>query len=745
MNINSLNMINFGIFRDRKLEFCPGLNLIFGPNESGKTTVVDAIVLALLSRTDKKGAKLKGYPRALKAVKDRYGSEISLQIVVEHNTQELSFPSSVSFQDRWDVGWDELRAIFIAREGDLELVKGDPREFRQWWDALKGKLLGFEEEPSQVLKKIAAEAGLTPSLGLTRTQQDRIKEAQDKLHWYQENEKNIRSLRTLESAHRDLQLDEKRLIQEMEQAKKGLRKTTLIRAQKIYQQMKAAQQELLEKHGRYTEKDLSDWIKLQGDLRGEQGLLDRAVQHKKEEDRKRKERVSEATQLFNQIGALSSQLGPIAAKEAELNKAARQEAKEQIGEIPVWAPWAAWALTIFALILGLATTKFLLIACALLAAVAISFTYKLLRATKEEQQTKRQLEKYLPWGREMGLEATSLRDLQQKIEGLRREKEKLQGRLAQLQDQLQDLKNSVENLAKQEGMKEKGVKKIHSQIQNLRQKTGLSDLEELQNRIKTKNELCSNVEKKFKSELKVLLGPDEASWPGALDELKALEDIHAVQDEQHMENLSKKLEACRAEQEAKFRELTNLKANIKAEFKVQKPEEVIWKVDDLRQELREMDILERAGQKVRQVFEQLLQRSDAVLDDIIGGERVCEGFSRITGGKYRAVTMEDLVLRAIDAQGKTWYFQDLSTGTRDQLLTVLRLALAEKRLQGKGFLIFDDALVTSDRTRLREQMEMLGQLTQAGWQILFMTAQDEVRQEAERLAGLEMEVRIVDL
>ena len=152
MNLKSLTMEKFGLFRNRKLEFCPGLNLIFGPNESGKTTVVDAIVLALLLRTDKKGAKLKGYPRALKSVKDRYGSDISLQVVAGHDDQELTFPAPETFQDRWDVGWDELRAIFIAREGDLELVKGEPREFRQWWDALKGKLLGFEEEPGQVLK-----------------------------------------------------------------------------------------------------------------------------------------------------------------------------------------------------------------------------------------------------------------------------------------------------------------------------------------------------------------------------------------------------------------------------------------------------------------------------------------------------------------------------------------------------------------------------------------------------------------
>jgi uncharacterized protein YhaN len=161
--------------------------------------------------------------------------------------------------------------------------------------------------------------------------------------------------------------------------------------------------------------------------------------------------------------------------------------------------------------------------------------------------------------------------------------------------------------------------------------------------------------------------------------------------------------------------------------------------------LKELEVLERAGDQVREIFDQLLQKSDGILDEIITGESVCRGFQQVTGNKYQAVAMEDLVLMVTDKDGQQWNFANLSTGTRDQLLTVLRLALAEKLLHEKGFFIFDDPLVSSDRTRLREQMEILGHLTREGWQILFLTAQDEVRQEAERLTDQGVDVLLLDL
>ncbi len=743
MNLKSLNMKEFGLFQNRELQFGAGLNLIFGPNESGKTTLVDAIVLSLLSQPDRTGEKLKSSPRALKPIRDRYGPEVSLRMVAEHQGQEMVFPSVDDFQARWGVGWDELRAIFIAREGDLELAKS--ADFQKWWQSLKGKLLGFEEEPRTVLKKIAAEAGLTENLGLTMAQQRRVEAIEEKLRWHRESEDKIRSLRTLENARRDLQLEEKRLIQEMETARRGLQKAKLLHAKEVYQQMKASRVELDEKHGRYADKDLNEWIRLEGELKAEAGLLDRLGQQREQEEQKRKEKEAEASQLIKRVGTLSAKLSRAVDKEADLDEALRAQSKELAGAIPGWTPWVASGLAVLSLILGLITTPMLLIACVVLTGMALWLSHRLRRRAREGEQLQHQRETILRWAQEVTLEAASLQELKQKIVGLRREKDKLEGRLSQLQDQLPELTNSVMSLQKQLAAKKEAVEKIRGQLQELREKTGLSELEELRQRVDRKTDLKSDVEKKFHSELKVLLGPEENSWPMALDELKTLEGIQPVKDEKLLDKLNADLQACRDEQSARSKELGQLKVELASKFGAEKPEEIIWKIQDLGRELQELEILQRAGGRVRAVFGRLLQRSDSLLDEIIGGQTVSMPFEKITAGRYRAVSMEKLSLKVTDAQARVWDFQDLSTGTKDQLLTVLRLALAEKRLQAKGFLIFDDALVTSDRTRLREQMEMLGQLSQGGWQILFMTAQDEVRQEAERLTGMGVDVTFVNL
>ena len=743
MNLKSLTMEKFGLFRNRKLEFCPGFNLIFGPNESGKTTLLDAIVLALLSRTDKKGAKLKGYPRALKPIRDRYGSEISLQMVVEHDAQELIFPAAESFHDLWGVGWDELRAIFIAREGDLELAKRET--FPKWWNTLKGKLLGFEEEPKRVLKKIAEEAGLTDNLALTMVQREYREDIQKKLTWYEVNKERIHSLRRLKKDYQGLKLKEEELAREADKKKKGILKTRLLRANVIYSQLKSATEKLREEFARYDEQDLKEWERLERELEKELALLERLLLQKRQEEERHKQAVKDVAQMTHHLTAMMEKLRLVDDREVELTAAVHLEEKDSSRGIPHWIPWALWACAILALIFGLYSTPLLFILCGILVVRALSFTYKLRKAAAEETLLNRQRQKFLRWARDLDLKAESLTDLLLKLMDLRRNKDRLEGQRNQLQDQLPKLADTAGEVAKLKRSKEDAVEKIRGKIRQLRDKVGLSDLEQLRQRVQSKKELQSDVEKRYKSELRALLDSKEASWAGQLEELKSMEDVPPVEDNSQVEKITRGLENLRREQQGKYEQLTQLNAEIKAHFGVQTPEEVIWKVEDLQRELQEMKILKQAGQKVHQIFDRLLQRSDTVLDDIIGGKTVCAGFQQVTGDKYQAVTMEDLVLRATDAQGKTWDFQDLSTGTRDQLLTVLRLALAEKRLQGKGFLIFDDALVTSDRTRLREQMEMLGQLTQAGWQILFMTAQDEVRQEAERLAGLEMEVRIVDL
>ena len=43
MRIRELDIESFGVFRDRQMRFDPGLQIIYGPNEAGKTTLLQLI------------------------------------------------------------------------------------------------------------------------------------------------------------------------------------------------------------------------------------------------------------------------------------------------------------------------------------------------------------------------------------------------------------------------------------------------------------------------------------------------------------------------------------------------------------------------------------------------------------------------------------------------------------------------------------------------------------------------------
>lgn len=69
----------------------------------------------------------------------------------------------------------------------------------------------------------------------------------------------------------------------------------------------------------------------------------------------------------------------------------------------------------------------------------------------------------------------------------------------------------------------------------------------------------------------------------------------------------------------------------------------------------------------------------------------------------------------------------LSSGAYDQLYFAVRIALGERLLQSeKGFFILDDPFLKSDSKRLRQQLDMLVEISKQGWQILYFSAKDEV-------------------
>lgn len=103
--------------------------------------------------------------------------------------------------------------------------------------------------------------------------------------------------------------------------------------------------------------------------------------------------------------------------------------------------------------------------------------------------------------------------------------------------------------------------------------------------------------------------------------------------------------------------------------------------------------------------------------------------SRLTDGRYTAVeyTPESEGLEVRTADGRTFTPQQLSRGTRDQLYFAARVSLASQLLDGApGFLLLDDPFLAADPNRLRNGFETLQALADDGWQILYLTAKPEV-------------------
>ncbi len=104
-------------------------------------------------------------------------------------------------------------------------------------------------------------------------------------------------------------------------------------------------------------------------------------------------------------------------------------------------------------------------------------------------------------------------------------------------------------------------------------------------------------------------------------------------------------------------------------------------------------------------------------------------FEQITAGRYTEVAYDANEHRLVTVRndGTVVPATQLSQGARDQLYLATRVSLAQQLLGHEpGFFLMDDPLVTADPTRLTSGFEALLDLADDGWQILYLTAKEEV-------------------
>lgn len=139
------------------------------------------------------------------------------------------------------------------------------------------------------------------------------------------------------------------------------------------------------------------------------------------------------------------------------------------------------------------------------------------------------------------------------------------------------------------------------------------------------------------------------------------------------------------------------------------------------------------------IFEEIEREEEQKISDLFGKDsQISKHFQEITDGIYTEVEyltneqINDNRIRVKDRNGKIISAENLSSGEYDQLYLSIRIALGEKLLKGdKGFFIMDDPFIKADTKRLRRQIDILKRIAEHGWQIIYFTAKDEVKNAFE--------------
>ena len=147
-----------------------------------------------------------------------------------------------------------------------------------------------------------------------------------------------------------------------------------------------------------------------------------------------------------------------------------------------------------------------------------------------------------------------------------------------------------------------------------------------------------------------------------------------------------------------------------------------------------------------EIFEELESKEETKSEELFKkDDRASTIFRDITGGMFEEVNYDSsareiLVKRSHEKRSQKT--SELSRSEWTQLYTAIRVALGEKLLKGeKGFFIVEEPFIHSDSERLLKEFDVLKNLSERGWQTIYFTAKDEIKEGLPK----QMDVDIIEL
>ena len=761
--IKKIQLSSFGKFRNCQIP-CGPVTVIEGANESGKTTLFDALLDGL--------CKPKGSTEPGKLLRQRYGDARSVNL--EFDGPELQF-SSVDFLN-----------LFAIRAGDLSVEVSKDSE---WLSRVKAQLFSGGIDPlavaEQLTRQIESRAKGTlhaevrdlqeKVASLEKTLQELQQQRELSLQEEKESIHSEEELERIQSELGTLQKEEESLIRSLEQQNLYRARKELFQVKGFLESADKLQQEL-EEMPPYTEEEQRELRTLERELQE----LDSQIQKTRtllEEARK------ELQNLQPEIEHLSGQARKLQQiRDFGISLKTRLQDRSSFIDRKVLYTFRPIFLVLAALVflLGVAGAGvapkdlwILPLVAGVVGAALLAF-FGIKRESVEEDTRFRKAVKGVceEWMKEGGdpiPETTwenflnTLTRTDERLNNNRTQLEELHGKEGSIRNRIEALEG---DLARYRHEREEIGAALRVKCERLKVRDSahyaaqMEKRSEKESRLRELNHLIEEACKRY--------GQADAIGLGSCvrEELERIqrqitEPEKPEAEVKRLENMLRQRKERRETLESEEKRLIQLvhrkKGEVSGAYR-DLPERIVKTEQELSRKKACVEEKKRSWKGARraaELFRSLSADTDILLSSL--SEEIAHVFSRIAPAKEeggnRKVTLKTFSslkdTEVMDAGGNLWPFGNierkenregvfLSTGTRDAFLLAARLTLARKAVQGSGeaILVMDEPFLTLDDERVNRALEVLEEFQRAtGWQIFLFTKEERLAEKVRSRFG----------
>lgn len=725
MHVVRVRVAGYGPLEGLELEMAPGLNVVYGRNEAGKTTLLDYLVSHLFRWEQRTGTRLETVLGDLDRFGDAGGAagEIELRLGGELYAYPGEGPSLLHHLGLEHAG---LAGLFCVRSGEMELPEKEPGDF---WRELKKVLSGLPEGVESLRKSAHEAAGLTATGRLSDRGDPGLRTHLGEL------EERVQTLSEL-AGRLDRVAEIAGEVSRLERRQEALEAARRARIARLHARLREAREEL-EKVDELPEGAVERWRELakERERRREEARRAREAQEEASGEVRDAEEALEGLEAT--AGELRERLEAV--EEAELEARARRlEGAARPGAVLRLAEPAYWVGLVL-LVLGLGgafftptealwnSTLIVILGLALAAGAALYWTGRSLRARREAAEAGRR--SLLEEAAALGLEAdgpeavpAAVRRLESRTHRAERERDVAQVRSENARERVEERREALEAA-------EAAAEEAASGLEEVREATGAGELAQAE-ALQERRERLGDRARELETSLQELAGMDEAAWDVEPPEAEDLPEWSAAEKRR----VDRELEEMRED----HRELR--RAFDRAGLR--EPEQVLVERREAEEKIREIERDRKAGRLAGEIFATMGEALDERLAAALareGSGSVGRLVHRVTGS-YVGVEREGDALTVHDEEGRSWALPHLSRGTRDQVYLALRVGLARAALEAAdleeaGFFLLDDAFLTADWQRRERLVEAAAGLAEEGWQVVYLTCDDHLRDLFETAGG----------